>query len=55
MHAIWLLILDEEFMHAYENGIIIKCGDGIVRRIFPQFFTYSADYLERWVAICAVF
>ncbi|THU81836.1 hypothetical protein K435DRAFT_823362 [Dendrothele bispora CBS 962.96] len=41
------LILDPEFMHAYEHGILVKCGDGIVRRLFPRFFTYSADYPEK--------
>ncbi|KAH9478019.1 hypothetical protein JR316_0010254 [Psilocybe cubensis] len=47
IQAIWLLLLDPEFMHAYEHGIVIKCSDGIVRRIFPRFFTYSADYPEK--------
>jgi hypothetical protein len=47
MHAIWLLLLDEEFMHAYVHGIVILCADGILRRIFPRFFTYSADYPEK--------
>ncbi|KAG2140145.1 hypothetical protein DEU56DRAFT_735250 [Suillus clintonianus] len=47
MQAIWALLLDEKFMHAYEYGIVIKCGDGITRRVFPRFFTYSADYPEK--------
>ncbi|THU88485.1 hypothetical protein K435DRAFT_821626 [Dendrothele bispora CBS 962.96] len=47
MHAIWALILDPKFMEAYQHGVIIKCGDGILRRIFPCFFTYSADYPEK--------
>ncbi|THU98315.1 hypothetical protein K435DRAFT_661181, partial [Dendrothele bispora CBS 962.96] len=47
MQAIWSLILDPEFMHAYEHGILVKCGDGIVRQLFPCFFTYSADYPEK--------
>lgn len=47
MHEVWLLLLDADFMHAYEHGIIIKCADGITRRIFPRFFTYSADYPEK--------
>jgi hypothetical protein len=48
MHAIWELLLDEEFMHAYEHGIVIRCGDGVTRRIFPRFFSYSADYPEKY-------
>jgi hypothetical protein len=49
MHAIWQLLLDEEFMEAYKHGIIIKCTDGICRRVFPRIFTYSADYPEKSV------
>ncbi|KAH9480132.1 hypothetical protein JR316_0006729 [Psilocybe cubensis] len=47
MHAIWLILLDEEFMEAYKHGIIIKCADGVIRHVFPRFFTYSADYPEK--------
>jgi hypothetical protein len=51
MHAIWELLLDPEFMHAYEHGIVIECADGILRRLFPRFFTYSADYPEKYAYI----
>jgi hypothetical protein len=51
MHAVWLLLLDEEFIKAYEHGILIKCGDGVVRRVFPRLFTYLADYPEQYVHI----
>lgn len=47
MHAIWLLLLDPEFMDAYVHGIILEFSDGILRRLFPRFFTYSADYPEK--------
>ena len=50
MHAIWRLLLDDEFMDAYKNGIIIVFPDGISRRVFPRFSIYSADYPEK----CAV-
>ncbi|KAJ3526650.1 hypothetical protein NM688_g8235 [Phlebia brevispora] len=49
MQAIWLLLLDEEFMHAYEHGVVIMFADGIERRVFPRIFTYSADYPEKVV------
>ena len=49
MHAIWLLLLDEEFMEAYRHGILVHCSDGVLRRLFPRFFTYAADYPERYV------
>jgi hypothetical protein len=47
MHAVWTKILDEDFLHAYKYGIVVKCVDGIERRVYPRFFTYSADYPEK--------
>ncbi|KAJ7222643.1 hypothetical protein GGX14DRAFT_352730 [Mycena pura] len=47
MHAIWHLLLDDEFLEAYEHGIVIECEDGIFRRFYQRIFTYSADYPEK--------
>jgi hypothetical protein len=47
MHQVWRLLLDEEFMEAYRHGIVLTCADGILRRVFPRIFTYSADYPEK--------
>ncbi len=44
---IWHLLLDDDFINAYEHGFLVKCGDGIIRRLFPRIFTYSADYPEK--------
>ena len=45
MQAIWALLLNcADFLHAYVHGIVILCADGIQCFVFPQFFTYSADY-----------
>ena len=49
MHAIWKLLLNVQFADTYKNGIVIKFFDGITRRVFPRFFTYSADYPKKWV------
>ncbi|KAI5896415.1 uncharacterized protein SCHCODRAFT_02664227 [Schizophyllum commune H4-8] len=46
-HGVWHLILDKEFLEAYTHGIILKCMDGVTRRIYPRIFTYSADYPEK--------
>jgi hypothetical protein len=46
-HAQWQEILDDEFVRAYEHGIVVTCGDAIERRLFPRIFTYSADYPEK--------
>ncbi|KAE9391050.1 hypothetical protein BT96DRAFT_1062353 [Gymnopus androsaceus JB14] len=50
--AILFLLMDDEFVHAYVYGILIKCFDGILRRIFPRFFSYSADYPELILIAC---
>jgi hypothetical protein len=46
-HEAWRLLLDDEFVHAYEHGIVLHCADGIRRRVYPRIFTYSADYPEK--------
>ncbi|KAI0715990.1 hypothetical protein C8T65DRAFT_606466 [Cerioporus squamosus] len=52
MNQIWHLLLDADFVQAYVHGILIKCGDGITRRIFPRIPTYSADYPEKCLIAC---
>lgn len=54
MQKIWLLLLDDEFMAAYEHGMKLICGDGVTRRIFPRIFTYSADYPEKYVSTVVI-
>ena len=47
-HAAKMVFLNNpEFQYAYKNGIVVKCIDGVVRRLFPHIFTYSADYPEK--------
>lgn len=46
-HACWEILLDEDFLSAYRHGIILKCADGVTRRVYPRIFTYSADYPEK--------
>jgi hypothetical protein len=46
-HAQWAIILDDEFLEAYQHGIVIKCCNGFRRRFHPRIFTYSADYKEK--------
>ncbi|KAL1939913.1 hypothetical protein VTO73DRAFT_9613 [Trametes versicolor] len=47
MHGIWRLLLGDRFEEACRHGIVVKCFDGITRRLYPRFFTYSADYPEK--------
>lgn len=49
-HEQWKVLLDDEFLHAYEHGIVIECRNGVMRRIYPRIFTYSADYPEKYVS-----
>ena len=49
VHAVWATLLDDSFLDAYKNGIVITCFDGVKRRVFPRIFTYSADYPEKYV------
>jgi len=46
---IWELLLDDEFMEAYEHGIVVKCANGIFHRLYPWFFIYGADYPEKCI------
>ena len=50
-HAQWKDLLDEEFLWAYEHGMVFLCGDNVKRRLFPRIFTYSADYPEKHVYV----
>jgi hypothetical protein len=46
-HTVWFELLDDEFVEAYRNGIVVKCGDRIWRRIYLRLISYSADYPEK--------
>lgn len=47
MQAIWRLLLDDDLVSAYTDGIPLEFPDGIIRRLFIRFFLYSADYPEK--------
>ena len=38
--------LDDDFISAYEHGIVVRSTDGVERRWFPRILTYSADVSE---------
>jgi hypothetical protein len=46
-HAALHLIFDEEFIHAYQYGVVMTFPDQISRRVFPRLITYAADYPEK--------
>ncbi|KJA26291.1 hypothetical protein HYPSUDRAFT_133110, partial [Hypholoma sublateritium FD-334 SS-4] len=47
IHAQWKELLDDDFLEAYEHGIVIECCDGKKRRFYLRIFAYSADYPEK--------
>lgn len=47
MQQILLLLLGDSFMYIYVHGDVVLCGDRIMRRQFPRFVIYSADYVEK--------
>jgi hypothetical protein len=49
MQQIWCLLLGDAFMNAYTHRIVITCGNKVKWQVFPQFFTYVADYPEKYV------
>ncbi|KAG9123570.1 hypothetical protein FRC07_014709, partial [Ceratobasidium sp. 392] len=46
-HEVLKHILDDSFLRAWRHGVVIKCADGVTRRVFPRIFSYSADYPEK--------
>ncbi|KIO00575.1 hypothetical protein M404DRAFT_152488 [Pisolithus tinctorius Marx 270] len=46
-HGVWRVLLDEEFVEANKDGIVIRCYDGVCWQVFPCIFTYAADYPEK--------
>ena len=49
-HSAFLYIFDKEFPLKWDEGFVIKCGDGITRRCYPRLVSYSADYPEKYVS-----
>ena len=47
-HVQWCILLDDEFLEAYEHGIMIAWQDQVKHHIYPWIFTYSADYPEKY-------
>jgi hypothetical protein len=47
MQEVCNMLLDDEFVAAYEHGFVMLCFDGRERRFYPRVFTYSADYQEK--------
>lgn len=48
-HAQWKVLLGDDFLEAYEHGVVIECCDGITRRFYFRIFAYLADYPEKCI------
>ncbi|KIJ43684.1 hypothetical protein M422DRAFT_252926 [Sphaerobolus stellatus SS14] len=51
VQSIWHILLDEDFRKAYKEGVVVRCADGIMRRVYLRLFTYSADYPEKMLML----
>lgn len=51
LHTQWKELLDDEFLEAYEHGVVIGCCDGITRHFYLRIFAYSADYPEKCISV----
>lgn len=49
LHAQWAELLDDNFLEAYQHGVVIECCDGVKRRFYLRIFAYMADYPEKLV------
>jgi hypothetical protein len=47
IHTIWLLLMDDDFVKAYKDGLVCEFVDGISRRAFIRFILHAADYPEK--------
>jgi len=47
IQAVWLLLLDDDFMHAYVHGMEVPFMGDDSYIFFPQFLVDSADYPEK--------
>ncbi|KAG2051503.1 hypothetical protein BDR06DRAFT_973805 [Suillus hirtellus] len=47
--AQWRVLLNHEFLEAYEHRIMIMCCDGVKHRFYLWVFTYSTDYPENHI------
>ena len=46
-HAQWSIILDDEFLEAYEHGVVVEFCDSKQYHFYLRIFTYSTDYKEK--------
>jgi hypothetical protein len=46
-HAVWGVLIDDEFIHAYVYGLVLKLSDHISRLALLWFLIYSMDYPEK--------
>ncbi|KIM50188.1 hypothetical protein SCLCIDRAFT_146144, partial [Scleroderma citrinum Foug A] len=40
-------LLDDKFIEVYHHRIVCHCHDGVDCQLYPQIFTYSANYPEK--------
>ncbi|KAF7323811.1 hypothetical protein MKEN_00602400 [Mycena kentingensis (nom. inval.)] len=55
-HLVWELMLDDDFVEAWDHGMRVdECWDHLRRCLFLRFPTYGADYMDKILAITMKF
>ena len=49
--AIWLLLLDKDFLKAYLQGMIVNCGDGITRQVYIRVLLTALNFVKKYVVL----
>ena len=53
IHGQWKILLDDDFIEAWQHGCPILCSDGVTRRFYIRIFSHSGDYPEKYVFVCS--
>ena len=48
MQEVWLILMDDDFMHAYIHGLELNFIEDDLYVFFPRFLTDSKDYPEKY-------
>jgi hypothetical protein len=50
-----MLLLDDDFVMSYKDGLVCEFVDGVFRHAFFRFVTHSSDYPEKYVLTVSQF
>lgn len=53
IQACWRIMLDDDFIQAWSNGVVQLCRDAVERRWYPRILAYVGDLPEKYVDLFA--